>query len=104
MNLFVKGPFSQWEGRLRVAKESGYNMIHFTPVQVSSCDSQYFHTNNLKSFSVIYQELGGSLSCYSLKDQLRFNPAYNDKGKSYTMDDLKKLVRDLRDQWKVSEK
>ena len=28
------GTFDSWEDRLRVAPESGYNMVHFTPLQV----------------------------------------------------------------------
>lgn len=28
------GPLPDWEQRLQVARESGYNMVHFTPIQV----------------------------------------------------------------------
>ena len=46
--------------------------------------------------------MGGSLSCYSLKDQLNLNPAYNDPdGKSYTMKDVGELVQKMRREWKV---
>lgn len=30
------GPLSRWERVLQVARDAGYNMVHFTPLQVSA--------------------------------------------------------------------
>lgn len=73
------GPFPEWEGRLRVAKECGYNMIHITPTQT----------------------LGISNSSYSIKDHLEFNPAFSTSGQKFTFDDLKQLVAKMKDEWGI---
>ena len=28
------GPFSTWDDKLKISIESGYNFLHFTPIQV----------------------------------------------------------------------
>jgi glycogen debranching enzyme len=43
------GPLSEWDARLRETRDTGYNMIHFTPVQ----------------------ELGDSNSAFAIADQLK---------------------------------
>ncbi|XP_028328469.1 glycogen debranching enzyme isoform X1 [Gouania willdenowi] len=71
------GTLDGWMDRLGVAKESGYNMIHFTPLQT----------------------LGKSRSCYSLADQLSLSPEFSPAGTSYTWDDMGALVERLRTDW-----
>ncbi|XP_041924454.1 glycogen debranching enzyme isoform X2 [Alosa sapidissima] len=73
------GPLDEWLDRLRVAKEAGYNMIHFTPLQV----------------------LGLSRSCYSLADQLELNPDFSPPGKKYTWADVGNLVTKLKTEWNM---
>lgn len=73
------GPFSSWPDKLLVSKESGYNMLHFTPVQA----------------------LGGSQSSYCIRDHRRLNPTFDSDGISHTMDDMEALVEKMRKDWKV---
>lgn len=70
------GPLTTWEDKLRVAKETGYNLIHFTPVQ----------------------ELAGSRSAYSLKDQLKIDPNYG----NVTYEDVGRVVRKMREEWGIA--
>lgn len=75
------GPLNTWEAKLRVAKEGGYNVIHFTPIQ----------------------ELGGSRSCYSLRDQLKVSSIYaNQKGGKVSFEELDKVIKKCRQEWGVS--
>uniref|UniRef100_A0ABD2WG93 Glycogen debranching enzyme n=1 Tax=Trichogramma kaykai TaxID=54128 RepID=A0ABD2WG93_9HYME len=72
------GPFSTWENKLRVSYESGYNMIHFTPIQT----------------------LGESNSAYSLSDHLKLNSTFNDcPDKETTFDQIEQLIKKIRDEW-----
>ncbi|CAL8347014.1 unnamed protein product [Merluccius merluccius] len=73
------GTLDHWPQRLQVAKETGYNMIHFTPLQT----------------------LGESRSCYSLADQLTFNPEFSPEGQSYSWADVGSLVEKMKREWNM---
>ncbi|XP_071341644.1 glycogen debranching enzyme-like isoform X2 [Trachinotus anak] len=73
------GPLDKWLDRVRVAKETGYNMIHFTALQ----------------------KLGSSGCCYSIADQLELNPDFSRDGTSYTWRDIGNLVEMLRKDWNM---
>uniref|UniRef100_A0A8D3DRY9 Glycogen debranching enzyme n=1 Tax=Scophthalmus maximus TaxID=52904 RepID=A0A8D3DRY9_SCOMX len=73
------GHLDDWTDRLRVAKESGYTMIHLTPLQT----------------------LGESRSCYSLADQLTYSPEFSPEGQSYSWTDVGALVEKMRTEWNM---
>ncbi|CAL2030891.1 unnamed protein product [Caenorhabditis brenneri] len=68
------GPLPEWKNRLRIAHESGYNMIHLTPIQ----------------------ELGVSNSSYSLSDH---HGLVKTLGSHYGFEDIRTLVEDLEKTW-----
>ncbi|XP_036446672.1 glycogen debranching enzyme-like isoform X1 [Colossoma macropomum] len=73
------GPMDEWLDRFRVAKETGYNMIHLTPLQ----------------------KLGESRSGYSIADQLELNPEFSPPGKNYTWTDVGNLIEKIRKEWNM---
>jgi len=74
------GSFSSWEKRLEPTMQSGYNALHFTPLQL----------------------LGGSNSSYSIGDQLSLNPKISEgESKKVAIEDIKMFVEKLRTQWKM---
>ncbi|KAL3124734.1 hypothetical protein niasHT_001571 [Heterodera trifolii] len=68
----LMGPLREWRDRLRVAKESGYNVIHLTPVQT----------------------LGISNSSYSIAEFDQLNPPIE-----ANFSDLKHLVDGIEHEW-----
>ncbi|CAH8590703.1 unnamed protein product [Schistosoma turkestanicum] len=75
------GIFPEWESRLHTARNGGYNMIHFTPLQ----------------------ELGYSRSAYSLRDQLVVNPSFTPPGAAKKVDwtDIECFIKHLENNWAV---
>lgn len=72
------GPFSMWRKRLLVSKESGYNVIHFTPLQ----------------------ELGISNSSYSISDQLQLSSKFSvGENTGVTWRDVKHFVNEMKTDW-----
>ncbi|CEF61325.1 Glycogen debranching enzyme, metazoa family and Six-hairpin glycosidase-like domain and Glycogen debranching enzyme family and Glycoside hydrolase,catalytic domain and Glycoside hydrolase, superfamily domain-containing protein [Strongyloides ratti] len=66
------GHFDGWKDKLKVARESGYNMIHLTPIQT----------------------LGISDNCYSIADHLTLDNRY--KG---NLHDVENLMEKLHNKW-----
>ncbi len=69
------GPLSEWLSRLEVTYHSGYNMIHFTPIQL------LYNVSN---------------SSYSITDHHKLNPLFNG-----TYQQIKNLVDTMAKQWKI---
>lgn len=74
------GPLKTWESKLRIAKESGYNVLHFTPIQ----------------------ELGGSRSGYSLSNQLKVNPDFGGAAAKVNFNDVERVIEKCRQEWGIA--
>ncbi|KAL6734396.1 hypothetical protein Aduo_004940 [Ancylostoma duodenale] len=71
------GSLSCWEKRLRVSKESGYNMIHLTPIH----------------------ELGVSNSSYSLSNHHALIQTIHEPDRQVTMGDVEQFVHKIEKEW-----
>ncbi|CAF1200337.1 unnamed protein product [Rotaria sordida] len=69
------GPLSEWASRIEVGRHSGYNIIHFTPVQ------SLYHVSN---------------SSYSISDHHKLNEIFQG-----TYEQLKTLIDIMAKQWRV---
>ncbi|KPM06297.1 glycogen debranching enzyme-like protein [Sarcoptes scabiei] len=79
----LMGPIETWKDKLEVTVsiQTGYNMIHWTPIQ----------------------KLGGSNSAYSLADQHSLNPTFdNESNKTCTMEDIQSFIEWLKNQGVIS--
>lgn len=73
------GPFTEWKNRLEVLHETGYNMIHFTPIQ----------------------ELGESNSSYSIRHHQVLNPTFSTSEMEFNEANVKALVTDIHKNWNM---
>lgn len=71
------GPLNEWKSRLAVSAKSGYNCVHFTPVQALSKVSN---------------------SSYSIRDHLKLmdTAAVNSK---YDLNEMEKIVQEVHKEW-----
>lgn len=96
----LMGPFQDWKARLRVGREAGYNMFHFTPVQqLGSSRSAYSISNHLRMDSIYFQ------SGHSFSDtEVSYTDATGATCKlqiDSTFIKLQELVKELNREWKV---
>jgi len=73
------GPLPTWKDKLEVAYRSGYNMVHFTPIQA----------------------LGASNSAYCLADQLGLNESFSSGSSKATLNQVQDVVDSMRTEWGV---
>ena len=90
------GPLPTWKDKLEVAYRSGYNMVHFTPIQVVL---QPTVTPHYPSMSC--QALGASNSAYCLADQLGLNESFSSGSSKATLNQVQDVVDSMRTEWGV---
>ena len=71
------GPVQSWRDKLEVAYKSGYNMVHFTPIQT----------------------LGASNSAYSLANQHGLNKTFSSDSSQATYAMVGEVVDNMREEW-----